>query len=222
MVEQLEYEHLYSRAGDQPRFSAVLSQHKPSFTAEIAGVASLSEELSEVYTIRCEPEQDAVDDLLVEFRPASSQPVHFRVPVAGEGALVARRLSAAEQAAHGLPAEAEHWRLKLAEARLGPFEVVAERRTPRADEMHLSLLSLPDAAAQPARITIQAPGGLPLSIRASGVTPAKVGAEEAAMTRAVYDYPAEEAGGHITLVAEAGVLAPKLGACMATTSRIAI
>jgi hypothetical protein len=147
--------------------------------------------LQESYRLHCVPDGGTVERLLVYFSHRRDVPLRWSMDAPQEQPLVARRLSAEDQATAGAPADEEVWEVTLPRPVSATFEVRAIRTMTLAAAMPVSLVSLPEAAQQQGLVLVGTLAGQDVQIRTARLKP--VSPTEAAgwggpPPRAVYRY----------------------------------
>ncbi len=138
------------------RFLATVHDEQPTFAAKIVGTVTVDHlSIAESYSIRCQPDNEPVSRLVIQFSDPRPDPPRFSLVGSGETAIVAHRLSDAEQASANLASAAEAWQLALATRQAGPFEIKVERSTSHDEQTSLSLVQLPGASPQQAQLAIE-------------------------------------------------------------------
>ncbi len=143
-----------------------LTRAKPSYRAAITvEVLAGRESMGETYSIFCIPQATSVDRLLVQFSPGRQADLRWALGAEPDSRLPARRLSAEEQAAVGVPVDDEAWEVVLGRARSEAFELRATRWSRLEGQVPCSLVALPDAGQQRAVVVLRSQIPLPLRVQ---------------------------------------------------------
>lgn len=153
-----EFDHAASLA-------VFLESQTPRFTADLRVEATASRDsLTEVVTVRCQPDATRIDQFLLQFSQPRDVPLRWALGADERDGIDARQLSADELAQAGFQPEDEVWRIRLSRPRSLPFEVRATRAIPLADAHAVSLVSAPEAVSQRGIVVIHAVDNVPLAI----------------------------------------------------------
>ncbi|HOM16956.1 MAG TPA: hypothetical protein PLQ00_06475, partial [Thermoguttaceae bacterium] len=121
-------------------------------------VLASEKSLWERYRIECIPEGARVERVVIVFSHARPEPVRWTVGGDSERQWTARRLTEKELSAALGPPGGEAWEITLRPSRSGAFEILGERSSALAAETPISLVGLPQAAAQEAVVRLRTVG----------------------------------------------------------------
>ncbi len=176
-----------------------LQAEKPHYSASVRMEATAEgTALTESYWLHCVPEAARVERIVVHFSQPRNAPPRWTLGADDEQQLTARQLLPAEQAVHGLAIEGETWEVALRRPRSVPFEIRASRAVQFADELPLSLVSLPEAVAAETLLVVRSSDSTPVRMAHAHLKPVSIEAVPAGKhqtARAAYRYDGAREGG---------------------------
>lgn len=151
---------LYADEPQRTTFGVDLRARVANYLARTAVAANVSVGRVEYkYTVDCEPQSGALSR--VQVRVMGPVPERIRWTVDGEDELSATRLGDFDGGAV--------WELSLRAPRAEPFQIVGTTRGPLELPGQLTLLSLPNAAAQTTHLSVAAADGSSLAVEGPGI-----------------------------------------------------